>query len=103
MGARRWFERRRTDTLEDGQYTVRPTSRSKLREVDFRFEDRRCEGSSKIRIRIRAGHNWHARESKVRQFLSDGRYIANVVDGKLQFYGRRDRARSTTEQKSTTN
>jgi hypothetical protein len=28
------------------------------------------------------------------QFLSDGRYIANVVGGKLQFYGRRDRARS---------
>ena len=27
-------------------------------------KNRRCEGSSKIRIRIRAGHNWHARESK---------------------------------------
>ena len=35
------------------------------------------------------------------QFLSDGQYIANVVDGTLQFYGRRDRARSKLEQKST--
>jgi hypothetical protein len=44
-----------------------------------------------------------AREGKkVMQFLSDGRYIANIVDGKLQFYGRRDRARSITEQKSAT-
>jgi hypothetical protein len=31
-----------------------------------------------------------AREGKqVTQFLSDGRYIANVIDGELQFYGRR--------------
>jgi hypothetical protein len=44
-----------------------------------------------------------AREGKkVMQFLSDGRYIANVVDGELQFYRRRDRAGSTTERKSTT-
>jgi hypothetical protein len=29
---------------------------------------------------------------KVMQFLSDGRYVANVVDGKVNLYGaRRDR------------
>ena len=26
---------------------------------------------------------------KVMQFLSDGRYVANVVDGKVNFYGPR--------------
>jgi len=33
-----------------------------------------------------------AREGKkIMQFLNEGRYIANVIDGKAQFYGRRDR------------
>ena len=27
---------------------------------------------------------------KVMQFLSDGRYVANVVDGKMTVYGKRD-------------
>jgi hypothetical protein len=27
---------------------------------------------------------------KVMQFLSEGRYVANVVDGKVTFYGGRD-------------
>jgi len=34
------------------------------------------------------------------QFLSDGRYVANVVDGKVQFYGRGgDRALNGSERK----
>src|SRR3984957_11680627 len=94
-------EDRKTVTLEGGQYPVRPTSRSKLREVDFRFEEQTLRG-------LEQNPNTHSRWAqlpregkKVMQFLSDGRYIANVVDGKLQFYGRRERARSTAEQKST--
>jgi hypothetical protein len=27
----------------------------------------------------------------VMQFLSEGRYVANVVDGKVNFYGNRDK------------
>jgi hypothetical protein len=91
----------KTVTLEGVQYPVRPTRRSKLREVDFRFEEQRLRGleqnpntNSRWAQLARAGN-------KVMQFLSDGQYIANVVDGKLQFYGRRDRARSNLEQKST--
>jgi hypothetical protein len=89
-------------TLEGVQYPVRATSRSKLREVDFRFEEQTMRG---LEQNPNTNSRWAqlAREGKkVMQFLSDGRYIANVVEGKLQFYGRRDRARSTTEQKSTT-
>ena len=42
-----------------------------------------------------------AREGKkVMQFLSDRRYIANVVDGKVQFYGRGgDRGLNGSERK----
>jgi hypothetical protein len=95
-------EDRKTVLLEGAPYPVRPTSRSKLREVDFRFEEKTLRG---LEQNPNTNSRWAklAREGKkVMQFLSDGRYIANVVDGKLQFYGRRDPARSTTEQKSTT-
>jgi hypothetical protein len=75
-------------TLESGTYPVRRTSRSKLREVDFRFGDQTLRG---LEQNPNTNSRWAqlAREGKkVMQFLSDGRYIANVVDGKVQFYGR---------------
>jgi hypothetical protein len=37
-------EDRKTVTLEGVHYPVRPTRRSKLREVDFRFEERTLRG-----------------------------------------------------------
>ena len=95
-------EDRKTVTLEGVQHPVRPTSRSKLREVDFRFEEQTLRG---LEQNPNTNSRWAqlAREgNKVMQFLSDGRYIANVVDGKLQFYGRRERALSTIERKNTT-
>jgi hypothetical protein len=59
-------EDRKTVTLEGVHYPVRPTRRSNLREVDFRFEEQTLrEGSSKTRIRIRAGRNWRARERRL--------------------------------------
>jgi hypothetical protein len=73
-----------------------------LQEVDFRFEVQTLRG---LEQNPNTNSRWAklAREgTKVMQFLSDGRYIANVANGKLQFYERRDRARSTTERKSTT-
>ena len=94
-------EDRKKVTLEGVHYPVRPTSRFKLREVDFRFEEQTLRG---LEQNPNTNSRWAqlAREGKkVMQFLSDGRYIANVVDGKLQFYGHRDRARSKAEQRST--
>jgi hypothetical protein len=81
----------KTVTLESGNYPVRRTSRSKLREVDFRFEDQMLRG---LEQNPNTKSRWAqlAREGKkVMQFLSEGRYIANIVDGKPQIYGRRDR------------
>jgi hypothetical protein len=80
-----------TVTLESGSYPVRRTSRSKLREVDFRFEQQMLRG---LEQNPNTNSRWArlAQEGKkVMQFLSDGRYIANVVDGKVQFYGRSGR------------
>jgi hypothetical protein len=77
----------RTVILEGVHYPVRPTSRSKLREVDFRFEEQTLRG---LEQNPNTNSRWAqlAREGKqVMQFLSDGRYIANVIDGELQFYG----------------
>ncbi len=90
----------KTVTLEGGSYLVRRTSRSKLREVDFQFEGQRLRG---LEQNPKTSSRWAqlAREGKkVMQFLSDRRYIANVVDGKVQFYGRGgDRALNGLERK----
>jgi hypothetical protein len=78
----------RTVTLESGSYPVRRTSQSKLREVDFKFEGQRFRG---LEQNPKTSSRWAqlAREGKkVMQFLSDRRYVANVVDGKVRFYGR---------------
>jgi hypothetical protein len=77
-----------TVSLEGGSYPVRRTSRSKLREVDFEFEGQRLRG---LEQNPKTGSRWAqlAREGKkIMQFLSDRRYIANVVDGQVEFYGR---------------
>jgi len=65
---------------------VRRTSRSKLREVDFQFEGQTFRG---LEQNPNTNSRWArlAREGKrVMQFLSGGRYIANVVDGKVHLY-----------------
>jgi hypothetical protein len=75
--------------LEGRRYPVRRTPRLGLRQVDFVFGDRRLralEQNPATRSRwaapARRGH-------RVLQFLSGGRYVAVVVDGRVHFYGRR--------------
>ena len=71
----------------DRSYPVRRTSRSRLREVDFEFDGQRVRG---LEQNPHTTSRWAqlAREGKkVMQFLIDRRYVANVVDGKVQFYG----------------
>ncbi|HWY54092.1 MAG TPA: hypothetical protein VNZ03_06490 [Terriglobales bacterium] len=81
----------KTVALESGSYPVRRTSRSKLRDVDFWFEDQMLRG---LEQNPKTNSRWAqlAREGKrVMQLLMDRRYIANVVDAKVQFYGRGSR------------
>lgn len=74
-------------TLEDKKFPVRRTSRSRLREVDFQFEGLELRG---LEQNPATGSRWAqlARQGKkVMQFLQERRYVAVVVDGKVQFYG----------------
>jgi hypothetical protein len=75
-------------TLEDRICPVRRTSRSRLREVDFQFEGHKLRG---LEQNPETASRWAqlARQGKkVMQFLQQRRYIAVVVDGKVQFYGK---------------
>ena len=75
-------------TLQNRKFPVRRTSRSRLREVDFQFEGQELRG---LEQNPETGSRWAQlarRGKKVMQFLKQRRYVAVVVDGKVQFYGR---------------
>lgn len=75
-------------TVKGRSFPVRRTRRSRLREVDFQFEGHELRG---LEQNPETGPRWaqFARQGmKVMQFLEARRYIAVVVDGKVQFYGR---------------
>jgi hypothetical protein len=78
------------DTVElDGKrFQVHLTPRKKLREVDFVFRDQPLRG---LEQNPRTGSRWAemARSgAKVMQFLSEGRYVGVVVDGKVTMYSK---------------
>jgi hypothetical protein len=69
-------------------YPIRRTPKRGLRQVDFIFDGQEIRGleqnpetKSRWAQMARSG-------KKVMQFLSEGRYVANVVDGKVTLYGR---------------
>jgi hypothetical protein len=79
------------DVVELGKkrYPVRLTPKRRLREVDFvingneiRGLEQNPETKSRWAQMARAGE-------KVMQFLSEGRYLANVVGGKVTMYSSR--------------
>ena len=79
----------RTVTLADKRYPVKRTSKSRLRQVDFEYEGEKLRG---LEQNPNTDSRWAklAREGKkVMQFLNAGKYIANVANGSVQFYGRR--------------
>ena len=72
--------------LEGRRFPVRRTQRRRLRQVDFEFASEALRGieqnpetKSRWAELARAG-------KKVMQFTSGGRYLANVVDGKVTLY-----------------
>ena len=75
-------------TVQDRKFPVRRTSRSRLREVDFQFEEQKLRG---LEQNPKTASRWAqlARQGKkVMQFLQQRRYIAVVVEGNVQLYGR---------------
>ena len=70
-------------------YPVRLTPKRRLRQVDFVFEGNKFRGleqnpETKLRWAQMARSG-----KKGMQFLTEGRYVANVVDGKVTLYSRR--------------
>ena len=81
-------ENTKTVKLGAESYPVRRTPKRGLRQVDFVFDGHEMRG---LEQNPETKSRWAqlARSGKkVMQFLSEGRYIANVVDGKLTRYGR---------------
>lgn len=80
-------ENAKTVVLGSALFLVRRTPKRGLREVDFAFEGKDIRGleqnpqtKSRWAQMARSGR-------KVMQFLNEGRYVANVVDGKVTRYG----------------
>ena len=74
--------------LDGKQYSVRITPRKGLRQVDFIFEGNEIRGLEQNRDTKSHWAMLARSGKKVMQFLSEGRYVANVVDGKVTLYGR---------------
>jgi hypothetical protein len=73
--------------LEGHAFPVRTTTKRRLREVDFVFHRQELRG---LEQNPETGSRWAElarRGHKVMQFLSAGRYVGNVVDGKVTLYG----------------
>ena len=70
------------------RYPVRLTPKRGLRQVDFVFDGNEIRGlEQNPETKSRWAHLARSGK-KVMQFLSEGRYVANVVDGKVTLYGR---------------
>jgi len=82
-------ENAKTVKVGTGGFPVRRTPKRGLRQVDFVFEGNEVRG---LEQNPQTKSRWAqmARSGKkVMQFLSEeGRYVANVVDGKATLYGR---------------
>jgi hypothetical protein len=78
----------KTVVLGSERCAVRSTPKRGLRQVDFVFDGNEIRG---LEQNPQTKSRWAqlARSGKkVMQFLSEGRYVANVVDGKVTIYGR---------------
>ena len=81
------MENAKTVELGSERYPVRSTPKRGLRQVDFVFDGEEIRG---LEQNPQTKSRWAqlARSGKkVMQFLSEGRYVANVVDGKVTIYG----------------
>lgn len=82
-------ENAKTVELGSASFPVRRTPKSGLRQVDFVFDGDEIRG---LEQNPQTKSRWAqlARSGKkVMQFLNEGKYVANVVDGKVTFYGGR--------------
>lgn len=74
--------------LDGKRYPVRITPRKGLRQVDFIFDGNEIRGLEQNRDTKSRWAQLARSGKKVMQFLSERRYVAVVVDGKVISYGR---------------
>ena len=79
----------KTINVNGESYTVRRIAKRRLAQVDFVFDGNDIRGlEQNPETKSRWAHLARSGK-KVMQFLSEGRYVANVVDGKVTRYGGR--------------
>ena len=69
--------------LDGRRYPVRITPRKGLRQVDFVFDGNEIRGMEQNPDTKSRWAQLARSGKKVMQFLNEGRYVANVVDGKV--------------------
>ena len=83
------------------RYPIQRSHKGHLRQVDFLYDGHDVRG---IEQNPGANNRWAAlvrSGKKVAQFLSDGRYVASVVEGKLTRFGGANTIRTTPMTTST--
>ena len=86
----------RNVTLGGDSYPVRRTAKHKLAQVDFELAGSPIRGLEQNPQTKSRWAQLARKGSKVMQFLSEGRYLAVVYDGKITHYG--DKKRRETKQ-----
>lgn len=82
-------ETARVVILDGKRYPIVRTSKRRLRQVEFVFDGKEVRG---LEQNPETKSRWAATArggKRVMQFLNAGRYVANVVDGKITLYGTR--------------
>jgi hypothetical protein len=72
--------------LEGRKFPVRRTARQRLRQVEFEFQGESFRGIEQNPGRRSQWAGLARAGQKVMQFVSGGRYLANVADGAVTFY-----------------
>lgn len=80
------IENARNVKLGEDSFPVRRTAKRGLRQVDFTFEGTNLRGLQQNPDTKSRWVEMARSGSKAMQFLRDGQYVANVVDGKVHWY-----------------
>jgi len=80
------LEKAKIVRLGDASYSVRRTAAKKLTQVDFEWEGQPLRGLEQNPQTTSRWAQMARKGAKVMQFLSGGRYLAVVVDGKITHY-----------------
>jgi len=83
------LERKKRVTLGDDSYSVQPTAKGKLAQIDFDFAGQRIRGLEQNPATASRWAELARNGAKVMQFLIAGRYVAAVSDGKVTHFGRK--------------